>query len=123
MTAKTIEIFDPALCCPTGVCGPGVDPELTRIARMVSALTGLGYEVKRYNLAQEAEYFTKYQAIHDLLEKDGPDGLPAVVVDGELVIKQRYPTKTECAEWLGLSEAELEEKTAKPKQTINLTSL
>ena len=24
-----IEIFDPAMCCSTGVCGPSVDPELT----------------------------------------------------------------------------------------------
>ena len=33
---KKIEIFDPAMCCSTGVCGPGVDPELLRMATMVS---------------------------------------------------------------------------------------
>ena len=35
---KKIEIFDPAMCCSTGVCGPGVDPELLRMATMVSNL-------------------------------------------------------------------------------------
>ncbi|MBP6774755.1 MAG: arsenic metallochaperone ArsD family protein, partial [Gemmatimonadaceae bacterium] len=29
----TVAVFDPALCCPTGVCGPGVDPALLQIAR------------------------------------------------------------------------------------------
>jgi len=27
---KTIEIFDPAMCCSSGVCGPSVDPKLVR---------------------------------------------------------------------------------------------
>ncbi len=28
----TIEVFDPAMCCSTGVCGPQVDPDLARFA-------------------------------------------------------------------------------------------
>ena len=27
-----LEIFDPAMCCSTGVCGPSVDPELLRVS-------------------------------------------------------------------------------------------
>ncbi|MDH3390414.1 MAG: arsenic metallochaperone ArsD family protein, partial [Desulfobulbaceae bacterium] len=27
-----IEIYDPPMCCPTGVCGPNVDPELVQFA-------------------------------------------------------------------------------------------
>jgi hypothetical protein len=30
-----VEIFDPALCCSTGVCGPSVDPELVRVATAI----------------------------------------------------------------------------------------
>ncbi len=37
-----VEIFDPALCCPTGVCGPSVDPELTRMASAVFLLEKKG---------------------------------------------------------------------------------
>lgn len=48
---KKIEIFDPAMCCATGVCGPSVDPELIRIATVVHNLQTKGYEIKRYNLA------------------------------------------------------------------------
>lgn len=27
---KKIEIFDPAMCCPTGLCGPNINPDLMR---------------------------------------------------------------------------------------------
>lgn len=35
---KKIEIFDPAMCCSTGVCGPSVNPELIRVAAVVENL-------------------------------------------------------------------------------------
>ncbi len=28
---SVIEIFDPAMCCSTGVCGPSIDTELMRV--------------------------------------------------------------------------------------------
>lgn len=33
-----IEIFDPALCCSTGVCGPSVDPALIQVANAIEQL-------------------------------------------------------------------------------------
>ena len=35
---KKIEIFDPAMCCPTGLCGTNINPELMRIAVVVETL-------------------------------------------------------------------------------------
>ena len=35
---KKIEIFDPAMCCPTGLCGTNIDPELMRIAVVIETL-------------------------------------------------------------------------------------
>ena len=29
---KKMIIFQPAMCCSTGVCGPGVDPDLLRLS-------------------------------------------------------------------------------------------
>lgn len=29
-------IFDPAMCCSTGVCGPSVNPELLRVATVLN---------------------------------------------------------------------------------------
>ncbi|UCZ55371.1 arsenite efflux transporter metallochaperone ArsD [Bacillus shivajii] len=101
---KKVEIFDPALCCPTGVCGPSVDPELTRISRMVMKLESEGYDIVRYNLAQEPDPFVSQKEVNALLEKKGPDALPATVVDGVLVKEGSYPTKEEFVNWLGISE-------------------
>ena len=35
---KKIEIFDPAMCCPTGLCGPNIDPEIKRIGVVIEPL-------------------------------------------------------------------------------------
>ena len=54
---KKIEIFDPAMCCSTGVCGPSVDPELIRVSVAVNNLKNKGIDVTRYNLASEPDAF------------------------------------------------------------------
>jgi hypothetical protein len=120
MMTRKIEIFDPALCCPTGVCGTDVDPELTRIARDVATLQNKGHDVIRYNLAQNAEPYVLNSDIGMLLEAEGVDALPATVVDGKVVKTHNYPTKTELASWLNIDPSELEAK--QPKITIDLKS-
>ena len=47
---KTIEIFDPAMCCPTGLCGTNINPELMRIAVVIETLKRQGVVVTRHNL-------------------------------------------------------------------------
>lgn len=105
-----IEIFDPALCCPTGVCGPDVDPELTRIARDVATLQNKGFDVVRYNLAQDAKSYVQNRDISMLLEAEGVDGLPATAVNGKVLKTHNYPTRTELAAWLEIDVNELEVK-------------
>ena len=39
---KKIEIFDPAMCCPTGLCGTNINPELMRIAVVSESLKKQG---------------------------------------------------------------------------------
>lgn len=68
-----IEIFDPALCCSTGVCGPSVDPELIRIVADVEALKKQGVSIQRYNLSQDLQEFTLNQTAFAHLQQKGPD--------------------------------------------------
>jgi hypothetical protein len=42
---KTIQVYDPAMCCSTGVCGPNVDPTLPRFAGLLAQLGGAGVKV------------------------------------------------------------------------------
>lgn len=92
---KKMQIFEPAMCCSTGLCGVGVDPELLRISTVLNALKKNGIEVDRFNLTSEPMEFVNNKAINDLLNTKGMDVLPAIVLDGEIVLTGRYPTHEE----------------------------
>ena len=99
---KTMKIFEPAMCCPTGLCGVSVDPELLRISTVLNTLKESGVEVQRYNLTSAPQEFVKSNAVTEFLQKFGPDKLPVVLVDDFIVIAGRYPTNEEFASWLDL---------------------
>lgn len=94
-----VEVFDPAMCCSTGVCGPSVDPALSTFAADLTWLGGQGVTVVRYNLSQEPGSFVENSVIQALLAKKGEGALPAVVVAGELLSYGRYPTRDELVTW------------------------
>lgn len=99
---KTMKIFEPAMCCPTGLCGVGVDPELLRVSTVLNTLKQNGVEVQRYNLTSAPAEFVKSKAVTEYLQKFGPTKLPVVLVDDFIVIAGRYPTNEEFASWLEL---------------------
>lgn len=95
----TVEVFDPPMCCSTGVCGPSVDPALATFASDLSWLADQGTSVERHNLSQEPGAFAESDLVRELLAERGDEALPAVVVDGELRSSGRIPTRTELAGW------------------------
>lgn len=64
-----VEIFDPAMCCSTGVCGPSVDPELTRVASAVYSLESKGFNIKRYQLTSDPDKFAENEEINRVLSQ------------------------------------------------------
>lgn len=115
-----LEIYDPAMCCSTGVCGPSVDPELVRMASDVESLLKKGADVKRYNLAQEPGAFAANPAIRELLQNEGPEVLPVTLVQGAVRKKQAYPTTAELSEWSGIP-AGLPSIGRKPLKLLDVT--
>lgn len=97
MTMATLNVFDPALCCTTGVCGAEVDASLVRFAADVDWLKGQGAEVRRFNLAQEPGVFAANTTVHQALMQDGVSCLPLLMVDGEVVSRGAYPDRSELA--------------------------
>lgn len=97
---KTITIYDPAMCCSTGVCGPEVDTVLPRVAGMLAQIAGQGVAVERYNLAQQPIAFAQNSDVRALLEKEGTEVLPLFFLDGQLELKGRYPEQAERAAWV-----------------------
>ncbi|MGO8687312.1 MAG: arsenite efflux transporter metallochaperone ArsD [Candidatus Dormibacteria bacterium] len=102
-----VEVFDPAMCCSTGVCGPSVDPKLARFAADLDWLAGQGVEVTRATLSQEPEKFVASAIVREAMERLGEGALPAVLVDGRLLSTGHYPARAELAEWASVPAARL----------------
>ena len=100
MTA--VQVFDPPMCCSTGVCGPSVDPRLVRFAADLDWLSGQGVSVERFNLSAQPGAFAGDAAVRAALESDGETALPLVKVDGEVKSSGEYPSRDELASWAGL---------------------
>lgn len=90
-----VQVFDPAMCCPTGLCGPGVDPALIQVARDLRWLTAKGVQVQRFGLSQEPQAFVANARVSGLMQAFGDAGLPAVLVNGSVFAHGRYPTRDE----------------------------
>jgi hypothetical protein len=102
-----IEIFDPAMCCETGICGPGIDQELLRVATTINKLSSKGISVIRYGLSSNPQAFVDNKKVNEYLMKEEAEALPITLVDGEVVKTSAYPTADEFAQWSGLSKEEI----------------
>jgi hypothetical protein len=100
---STVQLFDPAMCCSTGVCGPDPDPALAQIAADLEWLRAQGVAVARYNLSQEPAAFARNAVVRTRLQTEGIAVLPLVLVNGELAFTGSYPSRTELAARAGLA--------------------
>ena len=98
----TIRVFDPAMCCSTGVCGPSVEPQIVRFAADLDWLRGQGVTVERFNLAQQPAAFAEDPEVKLSLHEKGEAGLPLVKVNGEVRSSGVYPSREELAAWAGV---------------------
>lgn len=101
---KTIQIFDPALCCSTGVCGVETDEALIHFAADADWAKQNGARIERFNLAQQPVAFAENPTVRAFLERSGQEALPVILVDGEIALAGRYPNRAELARWAGVGE-------------------
>lgn len=108
-----VQVFDPAMCCSTGVCGPQVDRSLVRFASALEWLKRQGITVERANLGQHHQAFAANPTVLAEINAD-TNVLPIVLVDGEVKSRGAYPAARELASWCGL------EAPAEPKPLMTL---
>jgi len=101
---KKLEIYDPALCCSSGVCGPSPDQELVAFAGELKTM-GEQAEIQRFNLAQQPAAFASNPVVQQILNDEGPDVLPVILVDGRLAMKGVYPSKQQLEQLLGAEDS------------------
>ncbi|MHB1614842.1 MAG: arsenite efflux transporter metallochaperone ArsD [Actinomycetes bacterium] len=93
-----VRVYDPPMCCASGVCGPGVDPALSQVAADLAWLAAQGATVDRFNLAAQPDAFTANAKVAGLLAAFGDQALPAVLVGDSVVTYGRYPSRDELAQ-------------------------
>ncbi|MDF3312282.1 arsenite efflux transporter metallochaperone ArsD [Rhodococcus sp. T2V] len=98
----TIEIFEPALCCNTGVCGDDVDQGLVTFSADMDWVRSKGGDIARFNLASEPLAFAEREPVKAFLQVSGSEGLPLVLVDGVTAKTGRYPDRSQLAKWAGI---------------------
>jgi hypothetical protein len=100
---KTLKIYDPAMCCPTGVCGTDVDTKLVQLANFLVSLDKSKFEVNRYGLTTEPQEYVSNKEVSRILNEEGVDSLPLFFINDELVFKGKYPEIPALSSKLGLA--------------------
>jgi hypothetical protein len=104
MKTQTIQIFDPAMCCSTGICGPEVDPKLVQFATALDWVKSQDVIVERYSLSQCPAAFVENKLVQATITEKGEAALPVILVNGKVATTGRYPDRKELAALLKLKE-------------------
>ena len=103
---KTLTIYDPAMCCPTGICGAEIDQKLVAFAADLDWLKSEGIEVRRINLSQEPALFAENEQVKAILQNTGIEGLPVILADDEMQSSGLYPDRVKLAQMVGVTVAQ-----------------
>jgi Arsenical resistance operon protein ArsD len=109
----TIQVYDPALCCSTGVCGVEVDQALVGFSADVDWAKHNGARIERFNLAQQPLAFADNALVKAFLERSGEEALSLILVDGEVAMAGRYPHRDELARWADIQQETVKETVSK----------
>jgi len=90
-----VELFDPPMCCPTGLCGPTVDQLLLNVSEMILTLQKEGFQVARYQMTSQPHAFLSNPEVMRLVRDKQMAALPITAVHGRVVKEGQYPTLAE----------------------------
>ena len=90
-----VEIFEPPMCCPTGMCGPVQDQTLLDLLETVRTLESLGVTVARYQPGTHPAAFTANTEVMQAVRARSTSALPITVVNGRVVKSGGYASLQE----------------------------
>ena len=97
-----LEVFDPPMCCSSGVCGPIVDKKLVQFSAALEWLRNQGVQVERYNPSHQYEAFAGNATVVKAVNEHGTSCLPLLLLNGEIVSNNNYPSREELTAIVGL---------------------
>lgn len=101
--AADVEIFDPPMCCPTGLCGPALDQSLLDVSEMLLQLAAEQIRVERYQMTSHPQVFLNNTEVMRLVREQQMEALPITVVKGRVIKVGAYPSLSEIK--AGMSES------------------
>jgi len=92
MTKAELIIYEGAMCCSTGVCGPEPDRELIEFNE---TLKNLQKEFSDLNIARASmsfniNMFLENKEIFQLVKENGPSVLPITTLNRKIIAKKKY---------------------------------
>lgn len=96
-TGKQVALYEGAMCCETGVCGPSVDEQLIAVREDLRWVQAQGASVERHNLTSDPDAFVANPKVTGLMQAFGDKALPILVIDGEIRTHGHYPGREELA--------------------------
>jgi arsenite-transporting ATPase len=118
-----IHVYEPALCCTSGVCGPELDQALVAFTADVAHVNESGGHVARHNLASDPHAFVDAESVRAFMHIAGSDGLPLTTVDGVTVLTGHYPDRAQLRQFAGLLDATPKGAPQPPMRSLNLISV
>lgn len=94
-THAEVEVFDPPMCCSTGLCGPTVDQSLLDMNEAILKLKGMGITIERYQMSSQSNAFMSNPDVMRLVRDKQMEALPITVVRGHVIKVGVYPTLDE----------------------------
>ena len=95
-----VEIFDPPMCCPTGLCGPTLDQTLLDVSELIVALQKEGMRVERYQMSSHPQNYLNQPEVMRLVREKQMAALPIIMVRGKIVATGTYPKLTDFQNYL-----------------------
>ena len=88
MEKNELIVYEGAMCCSTGVCGPEPDQELIAFSETMKRLQneyGERLTIMRASLTFNSLVFMAHPEIARLVKENGPEVLPITTINGEII--------------------------------------
>ncbi|PKN10709.1 MAG: arsenical resistance operon transcriptional repressor ArsD [Deltaproteobacteria bacterium HGW-Deltaproteobacteria-7] len=98
MKKNELIIYEGAMCCSTGVCGPEPDQTLIAFNETLKRLQteyGDQLTIMRASLTFNSLIFLSHPEIARLVKESGPEILPITTINGDLIARRKYLTYAE----------------------------
>lgn len=84
---KKIEVYE----IPVGCCAPVSSPEESAFKETLIKLKQGGIEIEVVSLTQQPQRFLNNPVINEIIQKEGKEAFPVTLINGNPIIKGRYP--------------------------------